>query len=351
MSLAPLSPGEDTVARWTNNPNNLTDNSVVMDISNEAENTESLVIEDRIILDDLYENAQSITTQDLTTPETNTSSTPLIGENSRKRYRSGPKESQEEIEEKVKEKTCICETANIPPWVKAENALRLSYWDYSRARKLLKNCYTIPDTNNELTCYKLSDNKSLFYVTILCSFFEPQKIIIGCHAGKGGKCEFDSSHLDQVVSALTSIIKGAKSKTINLGVRAGKMKMGLLNESLHFSHIFPSDIKKFVQKNNLAPYLIPEDSYFSLPYSEIKHLLNVLLEAVQFHRLKKDNVTQRTRVFQIAVNDLQQCKTMTPAQFAIKLFEIYYSLNLSPGEKYPISVVLPEYHKMFSNVL
>ena len=51
------------------------------------------------------------------------------------------------------------------------------------------------------------------------------------------------------------------------------------------------------------------------------------------------------------IDDFFKCEAMTPTQFVIKLFEIYYSLELSGGERYPISVVLREYYQLFSNVM
>ena len=180
----------------------------------------------------------------------------------------------------------------------------MTHWKNSRARRVLKTRYTIPNTDNELSCYHLADAKSPFFVRIVCSFFNPQKIVIGCRGQNIKKCEFASPQLDLVISALTSIVKGSKSKTINLGNRGEKLKMEIANGSLHFSHTFPSDIKKFVQKNNMRPYLAPDDSHFSIPSSEIDHLMESLLEGTQFLKLKHDNIVQRKKVFEIAVHEL-----------------------------------------------
>ena len=273
-------------------------------------------------------------------PETNQSSThaPIAT-----RKRSNPNENQGEVQ-------CNCETGIIPAWLRAENALRLSYWNNSRGREVLKTCYTVPDSDNELTCFHLTDAKSVFFVRIMCSFFNPQKITIGCHGQNNKKCEFGTEVLGLVISSLTSIVKGSKSKIINLAKSGEKLKMEILNGSLHFSHTFPSDIKKFVQKNNMSAYLSPEDCHFNIPASEIDHLMETLLEASQFLGLKLDTITQRKRVFQTAVHELKQNQSMSSSQFAIKLFEIYYKMDLDPSQRYPISVILPEYYKMFSNV-
>ena len=126
--------------------------------------------------------------------------------------------------------------------------------------------------------------------------------------------------------------------------------MEMANGSLHLSHIFPPHLKKYIQKNNMSPHLAPDDSHFNLPSSEIEHLIETLLEAVQFQRLTQDVASQRQKVFETAVDDVKHYQWMSSLQFAIKLFEIYYTMNLDPSEKYPISVVLPEYYKMFSCV-
>ena len=335
-----MSEGEDTVARFTNNP---TPNILVTDNSGEPQvhiNQSQLIKDGSTTVEESFENGQIVTTQDLPIPESDTHSTLSIVKNPRKRCRC-----------EHKEKKIVCESSIIPAWIMAENAWRLSFWNNSKARKVLNTCFTIPNSNNELTCYNMTDVKTVFYVRILCSFFVPQKITIGCRGNKGGKCEFDVAYLDQVVSTLASIIKGAKSKTINLRTNEGKMRMEMVNGDLQFSHLYPNDVKKFVEKNDLGQYHPTKDCQFSVPYSEIEHLSEVLSDTVQFVGLKQDNVTQRSRVFQIAVNDLQKCESMNPTQFAIKLFEIYYSLGLPGGERYPISVVLPEYYKLFSNVM
>ena len=77
----------------------------------------------------------------------------------------------------------------------------------------------------------------------------------------------------QIVAALTAIGKGAKTKTVNVGNRGGKLKMEVNNGSLSISQTFPADIKRFAQKNNIGGYFIPEDCHFSLPSSELNHLL------------------------------------------------------------------------------
>ena len=350
ITSTPLSPGDDTVQRWVNN---IPANDLIMD-GRQAEkmpndNTQSLLEHNGNPMDDsiedfeLYDNAQRITTQDLMVPDSILHSTKLqIGKNTKKRYRSESNENRDG--------RSTAESVNMPAWVRAENALRMSIWNTSRGRKVLKTQYTIPETDDELTCYHLTDAKSPLFVRILCSFFNPQKITIGGKGNTNTKCEFPIQHLDLVISALTSIIKGSKSKSINIGKRGEKLKMEMVNGSLHLSHIFPPHLKKYVQKNNMSAHLAPDDSHFNLPSSEIEHLIEALLEALQFQRLTHDIASQRQKVFQTAVDDVKHYQSMTSLQFAIKLFEIYYTINLEPSERYPISVVLPEYYKMFSNV-
>ena len=350
-SLSPLSPEEDT-AEWHSNL--LTDKGVlVIDIPMEQEITvnQSRAMEDEsLVTNESFENAQRITTQDLIVPESSMDCAlppPPAAEakNPRKRCRSEPCRSEPNKIEK-----CICDTNSIPAWVRAEDALRLSFWNNSKGRKSLSTCYTVPDSDDKLTCYNMTNNKSLFYVRVLCSFFLPQKITIGCYGVNGGKCEFEDLYLDQVVSALTSISKGAKSKTINFAdVRDGKMKIESVNGSLHFSRLYSNEVKNFVQKNNMSPYLAPADTKFTVPSTEIDHMSDVLLDTVQFLLMKRKNAHQRKTVFQIAVQQLRQSETLSTAQFAIKLFEIYYALDLADEDKYPISVVLPEYYKLFAN--
>ena len=127
------------------------------------------------------------------------------------------------------------------------------------------------------------------------------------------------------------------------------MKIDCANGALHFSRLYPTDIKNFVRKNNMSPFLVREDTKFTVPSTEIDHIKDVLLDTVQFVTMKGRNVHQRKTVFQIATRELRQSEPLTNAQFAIKLFEIYYGLDLADEDKYPLSVVLPEYYKLFTN--
>ena len=350
ITSTPISPDDDTVQRWVNS---IPTNDLIMDVR-EAERTpndngQSLLehngkaMDDTIDVFELYDNAQRITTQDLMTPDSIRHSTKLqIPKNTKKRYRSDSNENRDG--------RSPAESVDMPAWLRAENALRMSIWNTSRGRKVLKTRYSIPDTDDELACYHLTDAKSPLFVRILCSFFNPQKVTIGGKGNTKTKCEFPILYLDLVISALTSIVKGSKSKTINLGKRGEKLKMEMINGSLHLSHIFPPHLKKYIHKNNMNPHLAPDDSHFNLPSSEIEDLIETLLEAVQFQRLTLDIASQRQKVFQTAVDDVKHYQSMTALQFGIKLFEIYYTMNLEPSERYPISIVLPEYYKMFPNV-
>ena len=355
-SLTPLSPEEEEgTVEWHSKL--LTDKGMLVidtPMEQEISANQTITMEtESFVTNDSFENGQRINTQDLMGPESSMECAPAQAKNPRKRYRNEPC-----VTELNKFEKCVCDNntvpaslrANtIPAWVRAEDALRLSFWNNSKGRKTLSTCYTVPDSHDDFTCYNMTNNKSLFYVRVLCSFFLPQKNTIGCYGTNGGKCEFEDMYLDQVLSALTSISKGAKSKTINLGLRDGKMKIESVNGSLHFSRLYSNDIKNFVQKNNMSPYLVREDTKFTVPSTEIDHVSDVLLDTVQFLLMKRKNAHQRKTVFQIAARELRQSETMTTAQFAIKLFEIYYGLDLADDDKYPISVVLPEYYKLFAN--
>ena len=360
ISLTHLYPEEEITLEW--DPKLLSDKgTLLMNVPMEQEINlnQTLAMETENVVNDdeeSFESGQRITTQDLPVPESSMECMPALAKNPKKRHRSEP--SLSELN-KITEK-CVCgyntiaawlRANSIPAWVKAEDALRLSFWNNSKARKSLSACYTVPDSQNELTCYNMANNKCLIYVRVLCSFFLPQKITIGCHGTTGGKCEFGELYLDQVISALTSISKGAKSKTINLGDREGKMKIDSVNGSLHFSRLYSNDIKNFVRRNNMSPFLVKDDTKFTVPLTEIEHITEVLLDTVQFLAMKRKNAEQRKTVFQIAARELRQSEPLSNAQFAIKLFEIYYGLDVGDEDKYPLSVVLPEYYKLFASEL
>ena len=97
----------------------------------------------------------------------------------------------------------------------------------------------------------------------------------------------------------------------------------------------------------MSPYLVREDTKCTIPSTEIDHISDVLLDTVQFISMRRKNAHQRKTVFEIAARELRQSEPLSTAQFAIKLFEIYYGLDLPVDAKYPISVVLPEYYKLF----
>ena len=56
--------------------------------------------------------------------------------------------------------------------------------------------------------------------------------------------------------------------------------------------------------------------------------------------------SQRQRVFENAVDGMKQCHSMSAQDFAVTLFQIYYKMNLEEPERYPVSIVLPEYYKI-----
>ena len=352
-SLPPMnlvSPSEDTVEKWVNN---------IEDRDSKIENKESGAIEtdkidprlpplDSIPLDSinidpsLFLDAQMVMTEDLINPGTIQQPLlpPMNEENAKKRKRC----------DSVKKQRCA-ESENAPAWLRAENDLRLSFWNKSKARKVLKSQYIIPDTNEELSCFNMTDLKSPYFLRVVCNFLNPQKVTFGLRGPKMKKCEFESVYLDQIVAALTAIGKGAKTKTVNVGNRGGKLKMEVNNGSLSISQTFPADIKRFAQKNNIGGYFIPEDCHFSLPSSELNHLLETFLDTISFVKLKRNITEQRQRVFELAVTELVAFQSMmTTSQYAIKLFEIYYKMALPTSERYPISVVFPNYYKLFDTV-
>ena len=283
---ATLSPGEDTVARWIDT---IADTDLIIDSGDMGnDNSQSLLPRANETIDitngdfDLFENAQRIMSQDLMLPNSMPSTTyPQIDKNNKKRQWDDSAGNQREDEAESKR-------IKIPAWVRAEDALRTCHWNTSKARKILKTRYVVPQCDDELTCYHLTDAKTPFFVRILCAFFIPQKITIGAKGKLNTKCEFPMNQLDNVISSLTSIAKGSKSKTIHLGKRGEKLKFEMTNGSLNISQLFPPHIKKYAQKNNLGIHLAPEDTHFNLPASEIDLLLESMLEALQFKKITQN---------------------------------------------------------------
>ena len=54
--------------------------------------------------------------------------------------------------------------------------------------------------------------------------------------------------------------------------------------------------------------------------------------------------SQRQRVFENAVDDMKQSHSMSALDFAVALLEIFYKLKFEETERYPVSIVLPEYY-------
>ena len=362
-----LSQDDDTVGRWVNSlvspitdlemdikePEKMTDDSATNPNSeNEKKMDEPIDNFEYFEID----NAQRITTQDLMVPspivkdgrittQDPMAPSPIVKDTRKRRFENKGESRYNSL------------SVKIPAWLRAENGLRLAYWNSTKLRKILNTCYIVPDSD-DLSCYHLAEGKFPYFVRIVCSGFDPHKIVIGSRGKNNKKCEFATPHLDLLISALTSLIKGSKAKTISLGNRGEKLKIEISNGYLNFAHTFPADIKKFVQNNNMGSYLAPDDCYFNIPSSEIDNFLATLMDAVQFVRLQADIISQRKMVFETAVREMKQaavlrqneCLAMSSYQFAIKLFEIYYSMDFPPTERYPFSIVLSEYYKMLSHV-
>ena len=343
-AASPLSPSEDTVTRWIDD---MADADLIIDCEGVPnDNSQSLLPQANETMDiangdfDLFENAQRITSQDLMLANSMPLTTyPQIDKNSKKRQWGDLAGNQREDEADSKR-------IKIPAWLRAEDALRTYHWNTSKGRKILKTRYVVPQCDEELTCYHLTDAKTPFFVRILCAFLIPQKITIGAKGKLNKKCEFPLNQLDNVINALTSITKGSKSKTVHIGKRGEKLKFEMVNGSLNISQLFPPHIKKYAQKNNLGVHLAPEDTHFNLPASEVDHLLESALEALQFKKMTQNIASQREMVFENAVDGMRQCQSMSAEDFAVTLFQIYYKMNLEESERYPLSVVLPEYYKI-----
>ena len=163
---SPLSPGGDTVARWINS---IVDADLIIDGENMGNgNSQSLLARGDGTMDnsnadsEIFENAQRITTQDLMVPDSIPLSTyPHIDKNNKKRQRE---DSTGNRREEAPESKRI----KIPAWVRAQDALRTCNWNTSKARKILKTRYVVPQCDDELTCYHLTDAKTPFFVRVLC---------------------------------------------------------------------------------------------------------------------------------------------------------------------------------------
>ena len=155
-----LSPGEDTVARWIDS---IPDTDLMIDTEIHGnDNSQSLLPQANETTDitngafDLFENAQRITSQDLIVPDSIPSTTyPQIDQKNKKRQWGDSAGNQREEDRESK-------SIKIPAWVRAEDTMRTSFWNRSKARKILKTRYVVPQCEDELTCYHLTDAKTPF---------------------------------------------------------------------------------------------------------------------------------------------------------------------------------------------
>ena len=187
-NLNTLSSGDDTVGRESNNNPSESDlipgiKEVEKLITDDTDQSLLLPLDpnimDGINIDPmLFENAQRFATQDLMVPETiQPLSESVNDQNTKKRMRCDSKENQRGVVNNS-------ESDITPAWLRAENDLRLSFWNNSRGRKILKSRYVIPHTNEEVSCYNMTDLTSLFFMRVVCCFLNPQKIHLGLRGPK-----------------------------------------------------------------------------------------------------------------------------------------------------------------------
>ena len=236
------------------------------------------------------------------------------------------------------------------PWLRAEHQLRQTNFRKTSMRKHLATKYDVPKSS-EIKIYKTSASDSLFSVRVNVCNYIPKKVSISSRGEKFEKIEFDSDFIKEVLNALTSIVNGAKSKSVNLyptsGSCGGKLKIEIMAGCLHIIQVFPQEIKKFISKNGLPNYLSKKDCQFSIPTFEVENLMNCLLDTQGFISFKRDILIQREHILRDAVKLLSHLREPCYKEtYFPKLMEIAYSQDIKDeAKKYPINVLLPELYE------
>ena len=166
----------------------------------------------------------------------------------------------------------------MPPWLLAETSLRESKWHHSKLRSIVRSAYQVPETNGEYVTYNVNQGRTTFFIRIACSFLKPTKVTLGSKGLNMKKIEFPSDYTDLFISAINSMIKGARSKSILITQSREKILLHSTSEGLSITQMFPSDTKKYATKNNLNEFLTPSDIQITIPLCEI----DILLKNVRF---------------------------------------------------------------------
>ena len=253
--------------------------------------------------------------------------------------------------------TWVRAPATFSPWVRAEHQLRQSNFARTNLRKVLTTRYDVPKSS-EIKIYKVSVSDSLFSVRVNVSNRIPKKVSISSRGEKFEKIEFDVDFTKEVVNALTSIINGSKSKSVNLmsfnsGSCCGKLKFENVAGCLHITQTYPKEIKMFVSKNGLPNYLSKTDCQFTIPTFEVENLMNCLLDTQLFISFKREVLIQRELVLREAVKSLSHLREPCYKEtYFPKLMDIAYSQDIKDEtKKYPINVLLPELYEEYRQEL
>ena len=248
----------------------------------------------------------------------------------------------------------IDEETEIQPWIKASNHLRQMKWQHNALQKIHRTKFVQKDSapNNEISLYYSSTSMSTFFVRINADAGISKKVSIGTKGNRPLKIEFDSIHLDKIISSLSSVINGSIFKKLNIGVRGEELTLETQgNESLKISNNFPEDARKLFESRGMNDYHVQKNVSFSIPKSEVNTLMESLLDTKRFATFLKDLFEQEFRVFeQVQMFYKDKCGTFSTKEYYLKCVEIFHSMETQQEKQYPIYLVLENFMRKFEKM-
>ena len=163
------------------------------------------------------------------------------------------------------------EDMEFDPLTKTKNHLRVLAWRENPLSRIWNSKYSTNEKEgSENHLFFTSNYRNSFYVRITSSYRKPQKISIGSKSNKKHKVDFEVHYFDDVLTALTSIQNGSKSKKVEIenNRRSLNYKIGNHGE-LGIGSEYTSKMSDLFSEEN-AEFTIPKGEFIDFLDSMIK---------------------------------------------------------------------------------
>ena len=235
------------------------------------------------------------------------------------------------------------EDMEFDPLTKTKNHLRVLSWRENPLSRIWNAKYpTNEKEGSENHLFFTSNYRNSFFVRITSSYRKPQKISIGSKSNKTHKVDFDVQYFDDILSAITSIQNGAKSKKVDIENK---------RRSINFTIGSQGELSiESEYTSAMSDYFSDENTEFTIPEGEFTEMLDCMLETKRFIGFLNEINRQYKKVFEVvadyyAEND-GRCHQK---DYYLKVVEIFYNMKTTKENAYPLNLLLEQFTKHYAH--